>query len=258
MSSLRERSSAFAKRAARSAAHRTGNAEKFAELESVFDDGYGRNRRDDAATLSLIPVALAGGKSAIDVGANVGDILEAIVRAAPDAHHVAFEPIPELADDLRRRFPQVELHHAACSAEPGRTSFTVVVDAPALSGIRQRQDLGAHAQNLRTIEVELKRLDDVIDPELPVGLVKVDVEGAEVKVLQGAAGLLRRHRPTVVFEHGFGGADLYGSTSAELYDLLDDCGLRVFDLAGDGPITRQRFLDDFTSPERWNWLAVAR
>lgn len=258
MRPLRDRSSAFARRAARSVAARTGNADRFAELESVFDRGYGRNRRDDAATLSLLPVALAGGRSAIDVGANVGDILEAVVRAAPDAHHVAFEPIPELAADLARRFPQVELHEVACSDEPGRTEFTVVVDAPALSGLRQREDLGAYAGNVRKIEVQLERLDDVIDPELAVGLVKVDVEGAEVKVLRGAQQLLRRHRPAVVFEHGSGGADLYGSTSAELYDLLDDCGLRVFDLAGDGPIARQRFIDDFTSPERWNWLAVAR
>jgi hypothetical protein len=88
-------------------------------------------------------------------------------------------------------------------------------------------------------------------------LIKIDVEGAEVNVMRGAAATLERHRPHVVFEHGVGGADLYGSASGELFDLLDGAGLRVFDLEGNGPFTRTRFEEQFTEPV-WNWLAAPR
>ncbi len=243
---------------ARRLAVRSGRFEQLAELRSAVDYRYGRNRRDDETTRRLLPVALAGGKAGIDVGANIGEILEAMVQTSPGAQHLAFEPIPDLADDLRRRFPQVEVRSAACSDTAGEATFTVVVDTPALSGLRRREDVVAEDVATREIEVRLERLDDVVDPEVRVGFLKVDVEGAEVGVLRGAQELLRRERPAVVFEHGIGGADLYGSTSEELWDLLDDCGLQVFDLAGEGPFSRAAFGAAFASPLVWNWLAVAR
>jgi FkbM family methyltransferase len=253
---VRARASAFGRRAGRSLAARTGQGERFAALEGVFDRGLARNRRDDEAAIAVLSASLPPDGTALDVGANRGDVLEHIVRVAPRGRHYAFEPVPSLAAGLRERFPGVAVREAACADAAGRSTFTIVVDEPALSGLRRRQDLGAEAGNLQEVDVEVVRLDDVVDPDLPLAFVKVDVEGAEVQALRGAHGLLRRHRPTVVFEHGVGGADLYGTTSEELWDLLDDCGLRIFDLAGDGPYERRAFAAAFTSPLVWNWLAV--
>ena len=59
----------------------------------------------------------------------------------------------------------------------------------------------------------------------------------------------------MIFEHGVGGADLYGSKPGEVWDLLDAAGLRIFDLEGDGPYTRDRFEAVFTEPI-WNFLAA--
>jgi hypothetical protein len=40
----------------------------------------------------------------------------------------------------------------------------------------------------------------------------------------------------VIFEHGVGGFERYGASPGDLFDLLPaDCGLRIFDLAGEGP-----------------------
>ena len=54
---------------------------------------------------------------------------------------------------------------------------------------------------------------------------------------------------------GIGGADLYGSKPGELFDLLAECGLRIFDLEGDGPYTRDHFEAVFAEPI-WNFLAT--
>ena len=86
--------------------------------------------------------------------------------------------------------------------------------------------------------------------------MKIDVEGAELLVMRGAAETLGRHKPFVIFEHGIGGADLYGSKPGEVFDLLSDAGLRIFDLEGDGPYTRDGFEAVFTEPI-WNFLAAA-
>jgi hypothetical protein len=68
---------------------------------------------------------------------------------------------------------------------------------------------------------------------------------------------LERYHPVVLFEHGVGGADLYGTGPDQVFDLLDGVGLRIFDLEGDGPYSRDRFEDTFTEPI-WNYLATPR
>ncbi|WP_372789426.1 FkbM family methyltransferase [Paraconexibacter sp.] len=239
-------------------AARTGRDERFAELEAVFDPGLRRNRRDDYAARIAMTAVLRTDSCAIDVGANRGDFLEQIVAVAPNGRHFAFEPLPELVTDLRARFPQVEIHQGALSDVTTTATFHHVLAAPALSGLRRRADLPADAQETREVTVEVRRLDDVIPDDITPAFLKIDVEGAEVKVLLGGQRLLERARPVIVFEHGLGGADLYGSSSGELWDLLDACDLRVFDLEGAGPFTRSEFEELFTSPASWNYLAVPR
>jgi hypothetical protein len=105
------------------------------------------------------------------------------------------------------------------------------------------------------VSVRTERLDDVLADGPPPALIKIDVEGAELGVLKGAVETLQRHRPHVLFEHGAGGADLYGTTPVEVFDLLDAVELRIFDLDGSGPYSRGRFEATFTQPI-WNFLAA--
>ena len=55
----------------------------------------------------------------VDVGANRGQVLRDAVRVAPEARHVAFEPIPELAGQIARDFPSVECRVKAVGGEGG-------------------------------------------------------------------------------------------------------------------------------------------
>jgi FkbM family methyltransferase len=245
----------FLRRATRSAAARTGNADRWSEVEAAFDPGLRRHRLDEVASAAVLAAVLRPDSNVIDVGANVGDVLERIVRLAPHGRHLAYEPIPELAADLVRRFPGVDVRQAALSDEAGRSSFSHVTAEPAFSGLVQRQDLPPDIGEIRRIEVRLERLDDVLPDGVAPTLIKIDVEGAEVKVLRGARETLARHRPYVIFEHGSGGADLYDTGSEELWQILDEAGLRVFSVAGDGPYGRDEFAALFHAPQ-WNYLAA--
>lgn len=247
----------FLRRAARSIAARSGNADRWSELEAAFDPGLRRHRLDEVATEAVLAAIIRADAHVVDVGANVGDVLGRMVRLAPEGRQLAYEPVPELHADLVRRFPGADVRRAALSDEVGTSSFAHVVDEPAYSGLRRRRDLPSDIGAIREIEVRLERLDDALPDGFAPALIKIDVEGAEVKVLRGARETLERHRPAVIFEHGVGGADLYDTGSEELWRILDDAGLRVFSVAGDGPYSLAEFVALFDAPQ-WNYLAVPR
>src|SRR4051794_13635107 len=72
-----------------------------------------RNRRDDEHLRLLLRLSLAADDCGIDVGANVGELLGPMTEAAPAGRHIAFEPLPDLAAELARRFPRVDVRAAA-------------------------------------------------------------------------------------------------------------------------------------------------
>ena len=87
-------------------------------------------------------------------------------------------------------------------------------------------------------------------------LIKIDVEGAEEAALRGAMGTLRHHRPIVLFEHGRGSADVYGTTPGRIHDLLvGELDYRIYDLDGGGPYSREEFERTYEAVERVNFVA---
>jgi FkbM family methyltransferase len=243
----------------RSSIARLGKEEQAQQLKmrlrEAFDEGVRREARDDQGMSVVLATVLRANSNAIDVGANQGAVLESMVRIAPDGQHIAYEPIPDLHERLVRRFPGVDVRQAALYDSSGTASFTQSVDQPAFSGLRTRSDVEASPGDLRQLSVRTERLDDVLDEGYVPTLIKIDVEGAELGVLRGAAETLDRHRPFVLFEHGLGGADLYNARPTEVFDLLDASGLRIFDLDGVGPYSRDHFEATFTEPI-WNFLAA--
>src|SRR5688572_9923679 len=102
------------------------------------------SRREHIDNLNLhllMAFTLREDASCVDVGASVGDILDAMVRLAPQGHHVAFEPIESHAVSLRARFPQVILHQAAVSDRSETTTFQINPDALPTSSLRGRPGL---------------------------------------------------------------------------------------------------------------------
>jgi FkbM family methyltransferase len=262
MTSILRATTAGLRRSGRIAASRLGREEQAREVigrvreaRAAFGMHSRRELRDEHAMQMVLATALRIDSRAIDVGANEGAVLESIVRIAPRGHHVAFEPIPHLHEHLVRRFPDVDVRCSAVSGTAGTAEFTHVPDAPAYSGLLQRDDLPAGTKPVERVSVRTERLDDVLADGPAPTLIKIDVEGAELGVLQGAIETLQRHQPFVLFEHGAGGADLYGTQPTQVFDLLDGAGLRIFDLDGAGPYSREHFQTTFNEPI-WNFLAT--
>ena len=164
---------------------------------------------------------------AVDVGAYDGTILAEIVALAPRGRHFAFEPIPRLAADLRRRFPRVHVFERALTNSIGPATFELVVDAPAYSGLRRRE-YDVPDPTVERIVVDTDTLDNVIPPDTPVAFVKVDVEGGEHHVLLGGLSTFERCRPVIVFEAAARSTGCYGVTASDLYRLVTQrLGMRL-------------------------------
>ncbi len=236
-------------------AERSGHPVGRPEFFAAFDPLKRRDLYDTVAMNAVIAGVLRRDSSAIDVGANYGSVLREIVRHSPEGRHIAFEPIPALAESLAREFPTVDIRQSALSDSAGTAQFSHVTGAPGYSGLRLRRDLPAGSGTVQNLTVRIDRLDDVLPQDFNPSLIKIDVEGAELGVLSGAAKTLARSRPVVIFEHGAGGADIYGTASTEVWDLFDDCGFRILSVTGEGPYSRAAFADLFTAPQ-WNYMAV--
>jgi FkbM family methyltransferase len=216
-----------------------------------------RDRSDFDQMRRLLAFTLAADDNCIDVGAHRGSVLAEMLRVAPAGRHLAFEPIPHLSDLLRRDFPSVEVHQSALSDHAGYSGFAHFRShAEGWSGLRFRPLPTGETPEVENIEVRLEALDEVVDPDYRPAVIKIDVEGAELQVLRGALGTLTRHRPIIIFEHGSGSAETYGTSPADVFTLLrDEADYRIFDLDGNGPYTLAEFERTFHSGARVNFVA---
>jgi FkbM family methyltransferase len=197
-----------------------------------------RDRRDNLNFKAILPGILHPDSNCLDIGASYGGLLDEIVRVAPQGKHIAVEPVAERADELRRRFPDVEVIQCAVSDAAGHERF-YVADDTALSGLRRRDWLGT---DYRDVEVQTTTLDELVPADLKVAFIKLDVEGAELLALRGASRILSDDRPVLWVEHsGSDNSRAYGTSSGDLWDLLASARYRGFDADGNGPLDRETF-----------------
>lgn len=58
-------------------------------------------------------------------------------------------------------------------------------------------------------------------------MIKIDVEGAELHVLEGAIETIKRTKPIIIFEHGLRASDYYGANPEKIYKLISNCGMHI-------------------------------
>jgi FkbM family methyltransferase len=213
-----------------------------------------RDEVDNARLELLAAFLLDRNANCLDVGCFDGRFLETVLRVAPGGKHIAYEPIPGKCAILRARFPSVEVRQAALAAEDGEATFQHVTTLPSHSGLRRRDY--PHAVEIAEIRVRTERFDDHRPRNWVPTLIKIDVEGAECSVIEGALRTISEYRPVVAFEHGRGSAEHYGRGPADIHRLLvGAAGLRIFDLDGNGPYGEAEFEREFHAWGRWNWVA---
>jgi FkbM family methyltransferase len=203
-----------------------------------------QNVKYDRELIEVLRHSLRKDSNCVDVGCYRGDILRQMLKLAPRGSHLAFEPVPENYQYLTRTFPGARVLNIALSDKVGEATFNVVVGRTARSGLR-RVEYPDPKQEIREVQVHVDTLDNVVGSK-HVDFIKVDVEGAELRVLRGGRQLIGRDRPVIVFEHGDERAAFFGDKPEELFDLLaGELGLAVSLmerwLRGAPPMVRDEF-----------------
>lgn len=155
----------------------------------------------EPGTRLFISRALAPGECFVDIGANLGIMTLAAARALEGKGKIhAFEPFPKTRRLLERTVwanghqDLVTIHSMAVSNRTGKHKLHIGSTCGhnslfplEVSGLANAplEDMGG------SVEVDLTRLDEVIRPGSPVHLIKIDAEGAELDVIEGAVPLLR-------------------------------------------------------------------
>jgi FkbM family methyltransferase len=135
----------------------------------------------------------------IDVGANLGAYVHFMRRSSRLVY--AFEPVPWLAQELARKFPsRVIVRNLALSDENGVATLQVPLvngqPEAGLASLALPARLGSG--EIMQLRVPTYRLDDAYDGR--VGFLKIDVEGCEQAVLDGAGCTIERCRPNILVE----------------------------------------------------------
>ena len=131
-------------------------------------------------------------RTAIDAGAHTG--MTAVAYSGIFERVKAFEPIPELREQAemtlhRNRCTNVELHPYGLGAETTETPFKYLPTS----------SFATHRNRKGTITAEIRCIDDFeIDR---VDFIKIDVEGMEAEVIQGAWHTIESQRPMIQFEY---------------------------------------------------------
>jgi FkbM family methyltransferase len=167
-----------------------------AEDDLVVFGGYRRTGTYAPELVSLIARLLRNGPGTlIDVGANIGLVAIPVLERT-GAAGILFEPEPENHALLRRNLERhgltrrCETHALALDSHEGRATLTLSTD----NFGDHRLAYGRGLPERDAISVRTARLDDVLgDRELAAKVVlKLDCQGAEVRVLSGAERTLRR------------------------------------------------------------------
>jgi FkbM family methyltransferase len=236
------------------AATRLGIDDQLRTIRATLVPSY-RYARDEGQHLrELLKSVLKEDSNCIDIGAFRGRVLTEIMRVAPRGRHIAYEPLPHLYKYLVERFPSVDIRQAAVSNVSGETSFTYVKNVAGRSGFREISY--PKQPQIETLTVRTETLDSSLPDGYIPSLIKIDVEGAERLVIEGAINTISKYKPVIMFEHGKGSAVHYGTQPRHIYELLhDEAGLRIFDLDGNGPYSLDQLEESFAQDNRWDYIA---
>ncbi len=151
------------------------------------------------AELALLPQLIAAGERAIDIGANYGTYSLTLVRLG--ARVEAFEPNPRIAAVLAawaRGKTGIVVHPLALSDREGQARLHIPSDEAGIEHDSSASLVPASAAGTRVIDVPMARLDTLGLGD--IALIKIDVEGHEQAVLDGARATIAASQPALIVE----------------------------------------------------------
>ena len=178
----------------------------------------------DTDEMDFLERYLRPGDRFVDVGANVGTYtLLGASLVGPSGRVDAFEPVPQLAEELRRNIALNGIESYVFPHDVAVTDYAGEVRFRADRDVSSRIAIDRDPHNRVTV-VRCDRLDDLL-PDGEIALMKIDVEGAEAAVLRGFIEHLNAgNPPVIILEVLPSQLERQGSSLREVLDILAAAG----------------------------------
>lgn len=170
-----------------------------------------------------------------DVGANIGLMALPVLKDNPEVKVLSFEPSPNTLPFLKRTIEgspyrnRWQLVSKAVGRSPGTTEFHV---SPASFDLFDSIAHGGRIRGATSVQLEMTTLDHEWQQlgRPAVSVIKIDVEGWESEVLQGAKELIGSQRPGILLEWNEVNLAPAGVSAGALLKLAEDMDYRLFNL----------------------------
>jgi FkbM family methyltransferase len=176
-----------------------------------------------------IAMATSPGELFLDIGANIGQ--HTLLAAYRGVDVIAFEPVPRIANRLKAN---VSLNNLSARIQVC-TSAICAFQGTATIFEAEREDDGSHslvagvpANSISSLSVPTTTVDvHLHECGRSLSAMKIDVEGAEARVLDGAIQTLENDRPIVIIETADRLAENIGETAVSVLRRLVDRDYRI-------------------------------
>lgn len=172
---------------------------KMLEIEYLVGLNFNTYREKE---LFLINYFIKSKSNIIDVGANVGDYTYIFLKRSPE-NIFCFEPIPHLNSRLIKLFKNIQVSKFALSNKRAKK----IIKTPINKGknLFSRSSLNVEIlkdENCIETEINTIPLDAWMDEQKveKIDLIKIDVEGHELELLQGASKTIKNSKPIILIE----------------------------------------------------------
>ncbi|MEL6601827.1 MAG: FkbM family methyltransferase [Cyanobacteria bacterium J06614_10] len=160
----------------------------------------------DRKLTKLLQIFLRPGDTVLDIGANIGTtVLRSAHLVGPHGHVHAFEPNPAVQKTLKESvafngLENVTIHSVAVGDSPGELDLMVPIGHNGGASLTRRDVEATQATGTTMVKVPVRTVDDIFSTPAfeAIRLVKIDVEGFEPQVIQGAYNLFRQVPPDVM------------------------------------------------------------
>jgi FkbM family methyltransferase len=212
--------------------------------------------------LALISRLARGAQTVFDIGANIGWYSLHIAQQEPQARVYAFEPVPTTHERLLVNLSRNVAGDRVTPVKDGLTDAPGAFDmfVPATSGSPAASLNELHpGEGSRRVSCRFTTLDAFVDDNGidRLDFLKCDVEGAELRVLKGAANSLARFRPAVVIELLRKWSAAFGYHPNDVLDLFAALGYECYGV-DEGTLTRVARVTDETRETNYVFLDPKR
>jgi len=224
---------------------------------------FTKNQAYDRQTNAIIKKVCKDDSNCLDIGCHKGEVLDTILQYAPNGHHFGFEPIPSMYENLQSKYANTKctIYDVALSNTTGISVFNHVVSNPAYSGLVKRAYDRPNEVD-QQIEVKTEKLDNLFDKNTPIDLIKIDVEGGELNVLEGAVETIKRTKPVIIFEHGLGASEFYDSSPEKVFALFDSLNYNISLMKSwlddSNPFNLDQFKNQYYQKKNYYFIAYSK